>query len=39
MDTFSSFVDISRMVNIVGRYTLAQAWLTNRQQPMAEIDL
>ena len=39
MDTYSSFVDVSRMVNIVGFYTHAQVWLVNRWWPKVEVEL
>ena len=39
MDSYNSFVDVSKMVNIVGLYTHAQVWLANRWRPIAEVEL
>ena len=30
MNSCSSFVDVSKMINIVGQYTHAQVWLANK---------
>ena len=39
MDSCSLFVDVSRVVNIVGLYTHVQIWLATGWQSMAEVEL
>ena len=39
MNIYSSFVDVSRMVNIVGLYIHVHVWLVNRGRLMSEVDL
>ena len=39
IDGCSSFVDVPRIVTIMGLYTHAQVWLANRWRPMAEVEL
>ena len=38
MDSCSSFVEISWMLDLVELYTRAQAWLANSWRPIAEIE-